>query len=414
MNGQALAGSGVGLRPLPDDEIRHWRRFPAHQQPEWHETAEPAVKTLTELPGLVDEDEVDTFGALLAEAASGALGVVQAGDCAEDPGHCVPERLAAKAELLRTLAAVLTAATGRETVTVGRIAGQFAKPRSRATEVVDGVALPSFRGLMVNAPDPDPAARRPDPGRLLICYAAARTAVEFLREHTAPGEPHRRIWTSHEALVLDYELPLARRTPDGRLLLTSTHWPWVGDRTRDPEGAHVRLLAEVANPVACKVGPTMTTAALLRLCALLDPHRTPGRLTLIARMGPGQAARRLPGLVAAVRAAGHPVLWLCDPLHANTITAPDGLKTRVVATAVAEIRAFCAAVQAAGGVAGGLHLEATPEPVAECLWHASEVRPEDPAAYTTLCDPRLNRAQALAAVEAWRCAGAPGTEEDVR
>ena len=401
MNGQALAGPGVGLGPLPDDEIQHWRRVPAHQQPQWHTTADPAVKTLTTLPGLVDETEVDALSLLLAEAATGTLGVVQAGDCAEDPAHCVPERLAGKVELLRTLASAMTAATGSETLVAGRIGGQFAKPRSQATEMIDGAALPAFRGLMVNAPDADPWARRADPGRMLTCYAAGRATTEFLRERATGGTPQQRTWTSHEALVLDYEVPLLRRSRDGRLLLASTHWPWVGDRTRDPDGAHVRLLAEVANPVACKVGPSMTAAALLRLCARLDPHRRPGRLTLIVRMGAGQVAHRLPALVATVREAGHPVLWLCDPLHGNTTVGPDGLKTRILTTVLAEIRQFRAAVRAAGGVAAGLHLEATDEPVTECLWRASEVPAAGPGTRTTLCDPRLDRAQALAAVDAW-------------
>lgn len=414
MNGQALAGPGTGLRPLPDDEIQRWRRLPAHQQPRWHETADPAVKTLTTLPGLVDEAEVDTLGSLLAGAATGTRSVIQAGDCAEDPAHCVSERLAGKAELLRNLASAMTAATGLEALMAGRIGGQFAKPRSQATETTHGIALPAFRGLMVNAPDPDPISRRADPGRMLTCYAAARVTADFLRECTEGGTPHERVWTSHEALVLDYEVPLLRTTEDGRLLLTSTHWPWVGERTRDPDGPHVRLLAEVANPVACKVGPTMTATALVRLCARLDPQRRPGRLTLIVRMGAGQAAQRLPALVATVREAGHPVLWLCDPLHGNTTTGPDGLKTRVLTTVLAEIREFRAAVRAAGGVAGGLHLEATDEPVTECLWRASQVPPTGPSARTTLCDPRLDRAQAVAAVDTWGKAGTAQDLEDGR
>ncbi|MBO1416844.1 3-deoxy-7-phosphoheptulonate synthase [Streptomyces sp. FH025] len=387
---------------MSDEEIEHWRLLPARQQPQWHDASDHVVKSLAALPALVREDEVDAFRRLLGEVAAGELCVVQAGDCAEDPEDCVPGRLAVKSELLHGLAAELAGATGRPALMVGRIAGQFAKPRSKATEVVDGVVLPAFRGLMINAPEADPAARRADPGRMLVCYEAARAAGAYLREQAAGGPSRRTVWTSHEAVLFDYEVPLVRRTADGRLLLTSTHWPWVGERTRDVDGAHVRLLASVANPVACKVGPTMTAPELLRLCERLDPGREPGRLTLIARLGAGRVEQQLPELVAAVRAAGHPVIWLCDPMHGNTVTAPGGLKTRVMTEVVAEIEAFCAAVPAAGGVAGGLHLEATADQVAECLWRPSDPGPRHGTAYTTLCDPRLNRGQALAAVRAWK------------
>jgi 3-deoxy-7-phosphoheptulonate synthase len=238
---------------------------------------------------------------------------------------------------------------------------------------------------------------------MLTCYRAASDAMEYLAgpadRPALPWEP--AVWTSHEALVLDYELPQVLRDAEGRALLTSTHWPWIGERTRDLDGAHVALFAELMNPVACKVGPSMRPAELLELCERLDPDREAGRLTLIARMGSGVVAERLPALVAAVRSAGHPVIWLCDPMHANTVSAPNGRKTRLVTALLAEVRQFQAAVAAAGGVAGGLHLETTPAPVDECVFDDSELGRVGEAGYRTLCDPRLNPEQALTVAAAW-------------
>jgi 3-deoxy-7-phosphoheptulonate synthase len=237
---------------------------------------------------------------------------------------------------------------------------------------------------------------------MLACYAAADRATTLLRQRTGAWMPPTGapVWTSHEALILDYERPLLRRTAGGQGYLSSTHLPWIGERTRDPEGSHVRLLARVANPVACKVGPTMRPAQLVDLCSTLDPGREPGRLTLIARMGVDQVAARLPALVAAVREAGHPVSWLCDPMHGNTIKTPAGLKTRSVQTIIEEVVAFQQAVASAGGTAAGLHLETTPDDVTECVWN--QAQPADVGRhYTTLCDPRLNPRQAITVAGAW-------------
>ena len=209
------------------------------------------------------------------------------------------------------------------------------------------------------------------------------------------------MWTSHEALLLDYELPMVRRQPDGGLLLGSAHWPWIGERTRQVDGAHVALLAAVDNPVACKVGPQMTPEQILALCERLDPRREPGRLTLIARMGADAVRAALPPLVRAVRAAGHPVIWLTDPMHGNTVNSPVGLKTRCVETVIREVTDFQSAVAEAGGVDGGLHLETTPDQVTECAVGESEI-PGVGEKYTSLCDPRLNPSQAVAVASAWR------------
>ncbi|WP_199563936.1 MULTISPECIES: 3-deoxy-7-phosphoheptulonate synthase [unclassified Streptomyces] len=381
--------------------MRRWRALPARQQPDWlnDPQLESVRRLLAARPGVVSRDEVATLRSLLAEVAQCRFQVVQAGDCAEDPAECAAGPVARKAELLDELAEAMRARSGRPVLRVGRMAGQFAKPRSRPSERVGGRELPVYRGHMVNSPEPDDVARRHTPARMLDCYDAAVTAVEALRLRD-PGPataPYAHVWTSHEALVLDYELPLLRRDREGGLLLASTHWPWIGERTRQTDGAHVRLLASIQNPVACKVGPTADPDDLVRLCGLLDAGRTPGRLTLIARMGAEAVTERLPALVSAVRAAGHPVSWLSDPMHGNTVTAPAGMKTRHVEALVREVVGFQDAVAAAGGVAGGLHLEATPHSVTECVADGSEPT----GAYTTLCDPRLNPWQALEVVSAW-------------
>ncbi|MFB6893583.1 3-deoxy-7-phosphoheptulonate synthase [Kitasatospora sp. NPDC056327] len=383
-----------------------WDVGAAEQQPDWRDPVRAAAvrAELARMPGLVTSEEVRQLRTLLAEAAAGGHQVVQAGDCAEDPAECEPSTILRKAGLLDALAGVMTVGTGRPVLRIGRIAGQFAKPRSATTEVVDGRELPVYRGHLVNGPEPTPEARRADPQRMLDCYHAALSAVTQLRRRTSAWAPPSgaAVWTSHEALVLDYELPLLRRTESGDILLASTHLPWIGERTRHPDGPHAMMLAQVANPVACKIGPTVRPRELLALCARLDPAREPGRLTLIARMGARAAGSVLPPLVAAVRDAGHPVVWLCDPMHGNTVKAPSGAKVRAVRTLVAEVRAFQEAVAGAGAVPAGLHLETTPHDVAECVWsdpaEAGTGTSSGPASH---CDPRLNPAQAVEVVRAW-------------
>ncbi|WP_372509403.1 3-deoxy-7-phosphoheptulonate synthase [Streptomyces humicola] len=378
------------------EEMRSWLCLSAAQQPSWGDEwlVGEVRKDLARLPGLVTGAEIDVLRSLLAEAAAGRMRVIQAGDCAEDPAECAPEHVTRKLGLLQAIAGVMRMGSGLPVVRAGRIAGQFAKPRSASSEWVGGVELPVYRGHLVNGPDATVQSRCPDPLRLTLCYEAAARAMAFLRS------AEDRVWTSHEALLLDYELPLLRRDVDGRLLLASTHWPWIGDRTRQLDGAHVRLLSVVANPVACKVGPGMDEDELLGLCERLDPCREPGRLTLIVRMGTTRVAERLPRLASRVRDEGHPVIWLCDPLHANTVQAPDGRKTRMLEAVIREVCAFQEALGEAQAVPGGLHLEATADPVTECV---SAECPIDRVGerYTTLCDPRLNPQQALATAAAW-------------
>jgi 3-deoxy-7-phosphoheptulonate synthase len=378
----------------------HLRSLPAGQQPEWSDRGvlDRATAQLARMPALVEWAEVHQLRALLAEAAAGRLAIVQAGDCAEDPRECTPAHVARKSA---PLASVMTLGGGKPVLRVGRIAGQFGKPRSQPTEQVEGRELPVFRGFTVNSPAPFAHPRRAQAERLLLGYRAAREASDALRRHrTEGGSTGAHVWTSHEALILDYELPLLRRDEAGRAMLGSTHWPWVGERTRQIGGAHVALLSAIANPVACKVGPGMRPGELLELCERLDPDREPGRLTLISRMGAELVASRLPALVRAVRAAGHPVIWLCDPMHGNTVTGPHGRKTRIVEHIVGEVRRFQFAVEQEGTAAGGLHLETTPDDVGECIADADRLRP--PAApYKSACDPRLNLQQAITVASAW-------------
>ncbi|CAM3034632.1 isochorismatase family protein [Dermacoccus abyssi] len=352
------------------------------------------------MPPLVDLRSPSRLLAHLAEVAAGEKLVLQAGDCAEDPAECGPDDVDRKVVLVDVLGDVLAAISDRPVVRVGRIAGQFAKPRSAATERVGDTELPSYRGHIVNGPEFNQHARRPDPKRLLSAHRAASQVMRQLK--AGPGRTNDPVlWTSHEALLLDYEVPMLRRDDRNRLVLASTHWPWIGERTRHIDSAHVHLLANVINPVACKVGPRMTVEDLLALCARLDPSRRPGRLTLIARLGAHVVGDRLPALVKAVHAAGHPAIWLCDPMHANTVATADGRKTRLVQTIVAEVTAFQAAVIAAGGTPGGLHLETTPNDVTECAdTTIAMARVGD--RYTTLCDPRLNALQAVSVVSTWR------------
>jgi 3-deoxy-7-phosphoheptulonate synthase len=393
------ASSLPGSAPLVAGPAARAERLPAAQQPPWDDPhlVDRIRDELLRQPPLVAPAEVRTLRTLLAQVAHGRMQLVQAGDCAEDPAECTSGHIVRKVGLLHALAGVMQLRTGRPVLRVGRIAGQFAKPRSAATEWLAGRQVPTFRGAMVNDPRPDPAARRPDPTRIRSCFEAARRALRHLN-HPAPD---LRVWTSHEALVLAYEIPQVRQGDDGRYYLTSTHWPWIGERTRDVDGAHVNLLAALANPVACKIGPSTAPSEILALAERLDPHREPGRLTFIARLGATAVGTRLPRLVAAVRAAGHPVIWLCDPMHANTVSAADGRKTRMLSTILREVDEFQAAVASGGGLAGGLHLETTPYRVDECVADETELA-ASAERYTTQCDPRLNPEQALAVAGAWR------------
>ncbi|MFG1665341.1 3-deoxy-7-phosphoheptulonate synthase [Streptomyces sp. Y7] len=382
-------------------------RGPAPQQPDWDDPSQ--VRRIREVlaarPPLVRVEDVRVLRTLLAEVARGEALVVQAGDCAENPDECDGAYVARKSAVLDLLAAALEAAGHKPVVRVGRIAGQFAKPRSKPFEQIGDLELPVYRGHMINGPEHDPESRRHDPLRLLTSYLAACDVMEHLGWRGPAARGHQplvetRLWTSHEALVLDYEVPMLRELDDGYRWLASTHWPWIGERTRQVDGAHLDLAARIVNPVAVKVGPTMAAEEITVLCERLDPLREPGRLTLIARMGAETVTERLPALVEAVRVAGHPVIWLSDPMHGNTVVGPDGHKTRLLETMAREIRGFLRAVPEGGGTAGGLHLETTPDDVLECTTDVA-FHERRSVHRTSLCDPRLNPEQAVSLVSTW-------------
>ncbi|GAA2515855.1 3-deoxy-7-phosphoheptulonate synthase [Streptomyces longisporus] len=403
---------------LPDWTPSDWRHRPAAQQPEWPDTAllRRVRARLAGTAPLVRPHEILDLRRSLAAAAHGDAFVVQLGDCAETFDGPTFAAIAARVDLMHGTADTIGAALGQPVIPIGRLAGQYAKPRSSPTERVGGLVLPSYRGHLVNAPGPDPKARVPDAMRLLRGHAHAREVLALLRELAesgmampgVPADAAPAVWTSHEALVLDYEEPQVRRDPvTGVLCLTSTHLPWIGARTCDSDGAHVRFLSGVVNPVGVKIGPSTGPKDLAALCSALDPDREPGRLLLISRMGAERVREALPPLVAEVARLGHPVVWLCDPVHGNTYVSGSGHKTRDVAVVAEEIRGFFEAVRSVGGRPGGLHLEATPAPVTECVGGVAGIAEEDlPRRYETACDPRLNGSQTaeIAELTAQLCA----------
>ncbi|QNP74840.1 3-deoxy-7-phosphoheptulonate synthase [Streptomyces roseirectus] len=366
-----------------------WTRLPAAQQPGWadHPSLPGVRDRLAEARPLVGLDTALRLADELAAVAAGEALVLQAGDCAESFDELSPAHTEAKLDVLDAVADRMAELAGRPVVRIGRLGGQFAKPRSAPTEVVDGRVLPAFRGHAVNSAGPDPAERRPDPRRLLCAYTASDLVLSRLTRRPHP------LWASHEALLLDYEAPLVR-FENGRRYLSSAHLPWLGYRTSQPDHAHVALLAGMANPVAVKIGPSTTPEQAVRLCAVLDPDRRPGRLTLIARLGRAQVRTRLAPVVTAVLAAGHPAVWLCDPSHGNTFSLDNGVKTRRLADMVAEARTFHDLLTECGARPGGLHLELAADDVTECVGGGIE-EADLRLRYRSLCDPRLNPGQAL-------------------
>ncbi len=426
-----------------------WRSHPALQQPEWPDPAalEAARERLGVLPPLVFAGEARALQSALGEAAEGRAFLLQAGDCAESFNDVSAVIIRERLKVLLQMSAVLTYGATLPVVKVGRLAGQFAKPRSSPFERVGGVELPSFRGHAVHSDEPTVAARTPDPQRLLDAYYQAVSTLNLLRAFTKGGfadlthvhtwnqefvasslEGRRYevianeigralrfmqaigidltdersihsvdVWTSHEALLLDYEEPLARRdSTTGEWYACSAHFLWVGERTRGLDGAHVAFLEGVGNPVGAKVGPAATPDEVVALAERLNPHRIPGRLTLIARLGAGHVEELLPPLLRAVRESEIPVLWACDPMHANTFVTPSGHKTRRFDDVMRELEGFFAAHRSVGTWPGGVHVEITGEDVTECLGGAEAVSEEQlDHRYETLCDPRLNARQSL-------------------
>ncbi len=425
-----------------------WRAHPALQQPDWPDQArlEEVRAEITRMPPLVFAGEARSLLDRLADVVDGKAFVLQAGDCAESFHDWNAPNLREKLKIILQMSAVLTYAASLPVVKIGRIAGQFVKPRSDPTETVGDLVLPTFRGHIVHGDEPTVEARTPDPARMLQGYHQAASTLNLLRAFTKGGfadlgqvhvwtqefvanSPEGRryeqlateiqramsfmsaigvdmrnpalhqtdIWTSHEALLLDFEEALTRRDSlTGDWYDCSAHFLWVGERTRRPDGAHVEFLAGVHNPVGVKLGPTATPEEALGVCAALNPQRIPGRLTLIARMGAERVGETLPPLVSAVHEAGHPVVWICDPMHANTFRTASGRKTRDFGHIMAEIEGFFAVHHAEGTWPGGVHLEITGDDVTECLGGGDSLSEEQlDDAYTTLCDPRLNARQSL-------------------
>jgi 3-deoxy-7-phosphoheptulonate synthase len=426
-----------------------WRDLPADQQPEWPDphALDQTLKSLSALPPLVFAGEARSLQRALAEVAAGGAFLLQAGDCAESFHDFTADSIRDKLKVILQMAVVLTYGAGVPVVKLGRIAGQFAKPRSSPTESVGGLELPSFRGHVINDDAPTEHARTPDPTRMLTAYHQSASTLNLLRAFTKGGfadlsqvhtwnqqfvagsrggqhyetlaaEIDRALrfmracgikltdeaslqqvdfWTSHEGLILGFEEAMTRRDSlTGDWYDTSAHLIWVGERTRRLDGAHVDFLSGVSNPVAAKIGPNATPDDTVGLCAALDPDRTPGRLTLIVRLGAGRTPTLLPPLIGAVRDAGHPVVWACDPMHGNTFTGPNGRKTRHFDHVLTEIREFFAVCRSEGAWPGGVHVELTGDNVTECLGGTDEVLANQlELRYTTTCDPRLNASQSL-------------------
>lgn len=378
----------------------------AEQQPEWsdHPDRTRTIQELAATPTLIDPGEIASLRESMAAVALGSARVLQAGDCAESFDECTPEHVADRLRMLNALADRLSEQTHQPVVRVGRIAGQFAKPRSSPVELHDGRELSAFRGHMINSAEPSPEARCHDPRRMLLAREASARVLSELGSARRGDIANRWLgpWTSHEALVLDYETCHLRLLGlGGPVVLTSTHLPWIGERSRQADGPHVRMLAQVANTVAVKLGPGARLHDVLALCQILDPERDPGRLGLIVRTGHDRIAEWLPPVARAVRAAGHPAVWLCDPMHGNTLRAPSGRKTRLLDHVLTEARTFRLVLEKLRLHPGGLHLEVAAGAVTECLDEGAAEDTEPGHVYTTLCDPRLNPAQAARVIDEW-------------
>jgi 3-deoxy-7-phosphoheptulonate synthase len=364
--------------------------MPRAQQPAWPEARalHEVLAWLSRAEPLVSPRACDVLRSRLGAVARGEAFLLQGGDCAETFNDVTPATVGATVRTLDQMATLLEYAGGLPVVRIGRMAGQYAKPRTNQTEIFRDAEVPAYRGDAVNGLAADD--RVPDARRLRRAYEASATTLEIIRDR-APGE----FFTSHEGLLLDYEDALTRIDPGtGRRYATSGHLLWIGERTRDVGGGHVGYFATIRNPVAVKIGPTAQPSDLLELIDRLDPERTPGRLTFISRMGAGVVQDVLPGLVSTVVESGAQVAWVCDPMHGNTFTSSDGYKTRAYDDVVNEVRGFFDVHASLGTHAGGLHLELTGEDVTECVGEGVGLS-DLGRRYRSACDPRLSRSQSL-------------------
>ncbi|MFB7252198.1 class II 3-deoxy-7-phosphoheptulonate synthase [Microbacterium sp. NPDC056234] len=432
--------------PNPHDAaLDAWRALPIKQQPQWPDADRVAEVSgqIAALPPLVFAGEVDNLRDRLARAASGQAFLLQGGDCAETFAGATAEQIRNRIKTVLQMAVVLTYGASMPIVKMGRMAGQFAKPRSSDSETRGDITLPAYRGDIVNGYDFTETSRTADPGRLLQGYHTAASTLNLIRAFTQGGfadlrEVHswnkgfaqnpanqryermaseidraikfmeaagadfdelKRVefFTGHEGLLMDYERPMTRidsrtDTPYN----TSAHFLWIGERTRELDGAHVDYFSKIRNPIGVKLGPTTSPETALALIDKLDPEREPGRLTFITRMGAGKIRDALPPLLEAVKDAGATPLWVTDPMHGNGITTPTGYKTRRFDDVVDEVRGFFEAHRAVGTFPGGIHVELTGDDVTECLGGSEHIDEADLATrYESLCDPRLNHMQSL-------------------
>ncbi len=425
--------------------LDYWRELPIKQQPAYADTervAEVAAKLKT-LPPLVFAGEVDNLRGGLALAAAGKAFVLQGGDCAETFAGATADQIRNRVKTLLQMAVVLTYAASKPVVKMGRMAGQFAKPRSSDLETRGDVTLPAYRGDIVNGYDFTPESRAADPDRMLEAYHTSASTLNLMRAFTQGGfadlrEVHswnrgfaanpfmRRyeqlageidraikfmdaagaysdelkradLWTAHEGLLMDYERPMTRiDSRTGTPYDTSAHFIWIGERTRDLDGAHIDFFSRVRNPIGVKLGPSTDVDTMLKLLDRLDPQREPGRLTFITRMGAGRIRDALPPLLEAIKAEGSTPVWIADPMHGNGITTPTGYKTRRFDDVVDEVKGFFEAHRSVGTYPGGIHVELTGDDVTECLGGSEHIDEATLATrYESLCDPRLNHMQSL-------------------
>ncbi|MDI1464914.1 3-deoxy-7-phosphoheptulonate synthase class II [Catellatospora sp. KI3] len=440
--------SGVSIaRPATEKSaedlgLDHWRTLPRAQMPPWEDYAEveKVCRVLDSVPSVVAPYEVDQLRRRLALVCEGKAFLLQGGDCAETFADNTESHLLANARTLLQMAVVLTYGASMPVVKVARVAGQYTKPRSQP---LDSLGLPAYRGDMINSLEPTAEARVADPQRMIRAYANAAAAMNMLRAYlggglgdlhavhdwnrdfvrtSAFGERYEAIareidralafiracgmtdeealrtvtlYASHETLALEYDRALTR-IADGRAYGLSGHFLWVGERTRELDGAHLDFISRIANPIGVKLGPSTTPDYVRRLCEMLNPDNVPGRLTLISRMGNHQVRDRLPNLVESVRDSGAKVVWQCDPMHGNTHESSNGYKTRHFDRIVDEVLGYFEVHKMAGTHPGGIHVELTGEDVTECLGGAQALVDADlPGRYETACDPRLNTQQSL-------------------
>ncbi len=426
-----------------------WRNFPIKQQPVYPDLQrlEQVEQQLCNYPPLVFAQEIRDLKQHLAEVSAGRGLLLQGGDCAESFADFRANTIRDAFKVLLQMAVVLTFAGRRPVTKIARTAGQFAKPRSADFEEVDGVTMPSYRGDIINSAEADPQARIPDPTRMLDAYHQSASTLNLLRafaqggladlhqvhgwnmsfveaspsreryqdmsdriedalnfmevcgitSQTAPSIRETQLFTSHEALLLNYEEALSRIDSfTGKRYNCSAHFVWIGERTRQLDHAHVEFFKQIENPVGVKIGPTISNDELIRLIDALNPDNEAGRLTLIARMGADKIADILPGLIRRVQKEGRNVVWSSDPMHGNTVKASNGYKTRQFDDILRELRQFFAIHQAEGSYPGGIHLEMTGDHVTECTGGAYQISDSDLSTrYLTRCDPRLNADQVL-------------------